>query len=61
VQVDTGLIREISGDGETVERDLSPGSETSSGRTPIVLVGGREASPEEVEAAGAAARTMCCG
>jgi len=56
VQVDTGLIRDDSGDGSTVERDLSPGSERRSGRTPIVLVGGREASPEEVEAAGAAAR-----
>jgi hypothetical protein len=61
VQVDTGLIQDNSGDSSTVERDLGPGSETRSGRTPVVLVGGREASPEEVEAAGAAARTMCCG
>lgn len=56
VQVDTGLVRDDSGDATTVERDLSPGSETRSGRPPIVLVGGREVSPEEVEAAGAAAR-----
>lgn len=56
VQVDTGLIQDSSGDSSTVERDLSPGSETRSGRTPVVLVGGRAASPEAVEAAGAAAR-----
>ena len=56
VQVDTGLIRDTSGDSSTVERDLSRGSETRSGRTPVVLVGGREASPEDVEGAGAAAR-----
>jgi hypothetical protein len=57
VQVDTGLVRDSSGEGNSVvRRDLGLDSETHHGCTPVVLVGGREASPEDVGAAGAAAR-----